>query len=436
MSSSTGLLGLIFTITQLLLFFSSSSIAQTSFRPRALVLPVTKIQSLNQYVTTFKQRTPLVQLNVTVNLGGQFLWVDCYDKYVSSSYRPARCRSAECSLANSKACGTCNEDPKPGCNNNTCALFPWNPFGSISTIGEVASDVLSLRSTDGSSTGRFVSAPKVIFVCGAALLLDGLGGGVKGMAGLGRGRMGLPSQLASAFSFHRKFAVCLGSTNGVIFFGDGPYVMLPNIDVSKSLIYTPLLLNPVSTAGSYFQGEPSADYFIGVKAIHINGKSVSLNRTLLNIDKEGNGGTKISTVDPYTVMQTSIYDAFTKAFAKALAQVPRVSPVSPFKQCYNSSYLGSTRVGPGVPPIDLVLQNKSVIWRIFGANSMVRVSDDALCLGFVDGGVQPRTSIVIGGHQIEDNLLQFDLAASRLGFSSSLLFRQTTCSNFNFTSKV
>jgi hypothetical protein len=53
----------------------------------------------------------------------------------------------------------------------------------------------------------------------------------------------------------------------------------------------------------------------------------------------------------------------------------------------------------------------------------------------VDGGVNPRTSIVIGGHQLEDNLLQFDLAASRLGFSSSLLFRQTTCANFNFTSK-
>lgn len=43
-------------------------------------------------------------------------------------------------------------------------------------------------------------------------------------------------------------------------------------------------------------------------------------------------------------------------------------------------------------------------------------------LGFLEGGVAPRTSIAVGGYQIEDNLLQFDLAASRLGFSSSLLF--------------
>jgi hypothetical protein len=57
-----------------------------------------------------------------------------------------------------------------------------------------------------------------------------------------------------------------------------------------------------------------------------------------------------------------------------------------------------------------------------------------LCLGFVNGGENARTSIVIGGHQLEDNLVQFDLATSRVGFSSTLLGRQTTCSNFNFTS--
>ncbi|KHN18889.1 Basic 7S globulin [Glycine soja] len=66
---------------------------------------------------------------------------------------------------------------------------------------------------------------------------------------------------------------------------------------------------------------------------------------------------------------------------------------------------------------------------------MVSVSDDkVLCLGFVNGGENPRTSIVIGGYQLEDNLLQFDLATSRLGFSSLLYGSRTTCANFNFTS--
>ncbi|KAJ6747287.1 ASPARTYL PROTEASE FAMILY PROTEIN putative-RELATED [Salix koriyanagi] len=136
-------------------------------------------------------------------------------------------------------------------------------------------------------------------------------------------------------------------------------------------------------------------------------------------------------------METTIYNAVTDTFIRELAKanVPRVAAVAPFGACFNSKNIGSTRVGPAVPQIDLVLQSKNVYWRIFGANSMVQVKDDVLCLGFVDGGVNPRTSIVIGGHQLEDNLLQFDLAASRLGFSSSLLFTQTTCANFNFTSK-
>jgi len=174
------------------------------------------------------------------------------------------------------------------------------------TNGELAIDVASIQSTDGSNPGRVVSVPKLAFACGATFILDRLASGVKGMAGLGRTGVSLPSQFSAAFRFRRKFAICLSSStrsNGVIFFGDGPYVMLPNIDVSKSLIYTPLIFNPVSTASVYQIGDPSSEYFIGVKSIKINGKSVPLNATLLSIDKKGFGGTKISTVNRYTVME-------------------------------------------------------------------------------------------------------------------------------------
>ncbi|KAK9179527.1 hypothetical protein WN943_028729 [Citrus x changshan-huyou] len=66
------------------------------------------------------------------------------------------------------------------------------------------------------------------------------------------------------------------------------------------------------------------------------------------------------------------------------------------------------------PEVDVWKQRK-VLWSILGANSIVQVGNDdnVSCLGFVDGGA-PRTSIVIGGYQLENNLLQFDLASSRL----------------------
>ena len=66
---------------------------------------------------------------------------------------------------------------------------------------------------------------------------------------------------------------------------------------------------------------------------------------------------------------------------------------------------------------------------------MAEAKTGVLCLGFVDGGADRVTSIVIGGHQIEDNLLEFDLKNKRLGFSSSLPFMQTTCANFDYTAK-
>ncbi|CAN0886887.1 Probable aspartic proteinase GIP2 [Linum grandiflorum] len=416
--------------------------AQSSFRPKALVLPVSKDPSTLQYIAQINQRTPLVPVKLTVDLGGQYLWVDCEQGYVSSSYKPARCRSAQCSLANSKSCITeCYSSPKPGCNNNTCGLMPDNTVTRTGTSGDLGQDVLSIQSTDGSNPGRVAKVSNLLFTCGSTFLLEGLAKGVKGMAGLGRTKISIPSQFSAAFSFPRKFAICLSSSTnskGVVFFGDGPYVLLPKKDdVSKSLIYTPLILNKVSTASAYFEGDASSDYFIGVSSIKISGNlTVPLNTTLLKINKEGYGGTKISTVQPYTVLETSIHKALTNAFARQLSKVPRVAAVAPFDLCFNSTAIGKTRVGPGVPPIDLVLQSSTVIWRIFGANSMVEVKKDVLCLGFVDGGVNPRTSIVIGGHQLEDNLLQFDLASSRLGFSSSLLFGQTTCANFNFTSKA
>ncbi|KAH7522373.1 hypothetical protein FEM48_Zijuj07G0131500 [Ziziphus jujuba var. spinosa] len=136
-------------------------------------------------------------------------------------------------------------------------------------------------------------------------------------------------------------------------------------------------------------------------------------------------------------MHTSIYNSVVDAFVKELGyKVPRVAAVKPFGACFYSAYIGRTRVVPAVPAIDFVLQSDRSVywnWRMFGANTMVKIGKEVLRLGFVDGGVEQRTSIIIGGHQLKENFLQFDLDNNRLGFCSSLLLRQTTCFNFNFT---
>ncbi|XP_074340856.1 putative aspartic proteinase GIP2 [Apium graveolens] len=409
-----------FVLLCCLLFISS---AQTPIRPTGLILPVTTDPSTLQYTTQIQQRTPLVPVKLTVDLGGPFLWVDCDQGYTTSTYRPARCNSAQCSLAKSTSCMTeCYSPAKPGCTNNTCTLFPENPFTSSGTSGALGSDIVSVSSAAGAS----VSVSQFLFVCGSTDMLDKLSSGVRGIAGLGATKVSLAPQFFSAFSLKKKFGVCLSSTssNGAIFFGEFDSSTAP-------LTYTPLLINPVSTAGISTEGEASSDYFIGVKSININEKAIKIKASLLEINAtDGYGGTKISTVQPYTVLERSIYKAVIKAFVKEL-NVSTVASVAPFGACFKSKDISTAYTGPLVPKIDLVMQNKDVYWRIFGGNSMIRVSKDVMCLAFVDGGKNSRTSIVIGGHQVEENLLEFDIAASKLGFSP-LWFRKKVCADYKF----
>ncbi|KAF5930037.1 hypothetical protein HYC85_030910 [Camellia sinensis] len=209
----------------------------------------------------------------------------------------------------------------------------------------------------------------------------------------GHSNISLAAQASTALSLPFLFALCLSgsrSTPGVTFFNaGGRYYFLSKIDLAKFLIYTSLVLNPVAnTIITYLH--PSDEYFIGVNAKKVNGKDVQINKTLLTIDENGFGGTKINTVAPYTVLQTSIYKAFNEAFVKEFIglNLTVTKPVNPFSVCYGAVDVLSTRVGPAVPTIDLVMQSNDVFWRIFGANSMVRIKKkdvDVWCLGFVDG---------------------------------------------------
>lgn len=143
-----------------------------------------------------------------------------------------------------------------------------------------------------------------------------------------------------AFKISSKFALCLPSSSediyseygsGNIFIGGGPYYLPPYTeDVSKLLIKTPLLINPVSTAPVYAEGDSSDEYFIDVNSIRIDGKDVPFNTSLLSIDKNGVGGTKFSTITAYTKLHSSIYkplvnDFIKKAESKKMKRVKTVA---------------------------------------------------------------------------------------------------------------
>ncbi|KAF7121339.1 hypothetical protein RHSIM_Rhsim13G0023800 [Rhododendron simsii] len=409
----------------------------------ALLAPITKDHSTRQYTLTVSLKTPPQPTTLLLDLGASFTWVDCTRNYTSSTYHHIPCSAPLCTSLHSLSCSNCFDPPGPGCANDSCSMFPENSVTRTAVSAEALVDSLSLPETDGHTPGRPVTLPDFVFSCSITSLLQGLAKGVSGLAGLGRSNISLPAQVSAFFSEPYLFALCLSGSrtaSGAAFFNSGgPYFFLPGIDLAKTLIYTPLILNPVGSTVITYYLHPSDEYFIGVTSIKVNGKDVPLNKTLLTIDENGFGGTKISTVAPYTVLHTSIYKVFTDAFVResAALNLTVTEAMKPFSVCYSARDVMSTRVGPAVPTVDLVMQSDDVFWRVFGANSMVRIArDDAdmWCLGFVDGGANPRASIVIGGNQMEDNLLQFDVELKRLGFSSSVLVHGTTCADFNFTS--
>ncbi|KAI3915883.1 hypothetical protein MKW98_004324 [Papaver atlanticum] len=357
-SSSSPLL----TFLALSFIFLSVSNAQpsSSSRPGGLVFPVNSDSSTLQYVT--KLSLGKVPINVVVDLGRKSSWI----------YSSAGC-------------------------------------ASTSISGVITAQSNNLKNGEWVS-GPNVTARGISLGCEKnASVLRGLARGAKGIVGLGRSSSSLASQFSASFRFPKFFALELKSTiEGSLYFGDGPYT---SQNFRQPLTYTPLLTN------SFF---PS-DYFIDVKSIDMDGSNVTINKGLLSINKKnGVGGAKFSTLVPYTTMESSIYKAFTSVYIKTAKArgISTIAPVAPFSVCFNGSTIETRPDGFLVPEIFLRLPN-NVNWIMTGPNNspLKFIKENVYCLPFVNGGSKPKTSIVIGGHQMEYSILEFDIAKSRVGYS-------------------
>ncbi|XP_026444162.1 basic 7S globulin-like isoform X2 [Papaver somniferum] len=342
----------------LVVFFFVSQLPSSSSLPDGIVFKLKRDTSTLQYMIKFSQGTPKADVKLALDLGGKLPWFDCHEGYNSSSARRVKCKSSLCSLAN-------RENTTSTCSHNShCSIHKLNPV--TQSISE----------------------------------------GAKGVAGLGRSSaLSLVFQFAIRFRFPRTFAVDLLESN--VYFGGGPYVhrnFYWDHDKSRVLEYTRFLINPMSIE----------EYFVDLKSIKVYGKTVPIDKKLLSINKgTGVGGTKIDIQTPFTTLQTSIYKAFIKIhteWAKSM-NISMVTPVAPFTACYNSSTLPPFNGNRQTPGVTFVFPKNEwgVAWR-----DLVEVNEATNCVGFVDGGLKPMTSIVIGARQI--GFAEFDISRSRLGF--------------------
>ncbi|GMN46599.1 hypothetical protein TIFTF001_015777 [Ficus carica] len=388
------------------LYLGTFSHAQIS-----LVLPITKDASTRQYLTTVDHGDPPAPTKLVLDLGGPFLWMDC-DSSPSRQMIPRG--SIQCVAAKSNSLADKNRD--------VCAVFSENKIGKVGGRGEVVEDILVVDLVDPSTLEGIRAVGKhthnnFLFACVQKTLLKGLASGARGMLGLGKSRISMPSQVSSSLDSKRQFSMCLSSSKGVVLYENGQYRVSSYFgsEISNSLLYTPLLSG---------EGDSQNDYFINLKTIRIGGKRLSF-----DVEKA-----KLSTIVPYTTMESSMYAVFAQAYERAALSMnmARVESVGPFGLCFGAQKVQNTQFGPGVPEVELGLQSEMVKWRIYGRNLMVKVSEEVMCLGVLDGGLELGADIVLGGFQLEDVVLHFDVGSSMVGFSPSLLKWKRSCSDFGF----
>ncbi|KAG8053994.1 hypothetical protein GUJ93_ZPchr0001g30288 [Zizania palustris] len=380
----------------------------TDGRPpsKPIVTRLTKDPAISLYTISVKSGASLV-----VDLAGPLLWSTC-----PSPHRTIPCSSSVCRIANRNHPADCPyaAGGRPGSGDRSCACvaYLYNPVSGQCGHGDVTTVRLSSNATDGKNP-LFPVSFSVFGLCAPGGLLTSLPSGVAGVAGLSRLPLSLPSQVASSLKVAKKFALCLpgGGYDGAAIFGGGPFQLLA--------------------------APPNGAYYFGVTGIAVNLVRVPLPRRALDLDiRRGTGGVTLSTVTPYTTLRSDIYRTLLRAFDAATSGIARAAPVKPFEMCYQASALTSTRLGFGVANIDLML-DRGHNWTLPGGSSLVQVNEQTVCFAFLEMGhtsaVADSPAVIIGGFQMENNMLVFDLEKGTLGISWLLSGIRTGCGNFNFT---
>lgn len=401
----------------LLLVLAASLVALASSKGLPVLAPVTKDIATSLYTIPFHDGA-----NLVLDMAGPLVWSTC-----QSGQLPAKipCSSPTCLLANAYPGPGC---PAPSCGSDRhdkpCTAYPYNPVTGACAAGSLFHTRFVANTTDGNNPVSEVNVG-VLAACAPRKLLASLPRGSTGVAGLADSGLALPAQVASAQKVANKFLLCLPSGGaGVAIFGGGP---LPWPQFTQSMEYTPLV-----TKG----GSPA--HYISVRSIKVEDTRVPVSERAL-----ATGGVVLSTRLPYVLLRRDVYRPLVDAFTKALAALPAngapvaraVKPVAPFELCYDTQTLGNNPGGYWVPNVLLAVDGGSD-WAMTGVNSMVDVKPGTACVAFVEmkgveAGDGRAPAVILGGAQMENVVLDFDMEKKQLGFLRLPHF--TDCSSFNFT---
>ncbi|CAG7890562.1 unnamed protein product [Brassica rapa] len=380
-------------------------------KPNTFVIPVFKDTRSGLYYTNVTVGKPPVVANLVVDVRGSALWFECDTVgYNSTTSTPVPCGSPGC------------EQTKDKC--TTCQAYLKSELTFNTQIATLINDDVMLRYMSPSSAYVAPKLPvRARIACRGYFegMMNMLPAGTLGILGLGNSSTSFVSSLVSSYKIPFKVSLCLpskpGNNPGSVYIGGSP----KRKDLTGLLVSTPLISNRETKE----HGE-DYNYFIDVKSIEVNGKRLSFDHDLLKNKRGHWGRTKIKNVIPYTLLEASIYKALVRAFSE---KAKKRKAVYPFTDCFSYKSFGEkSLLGKETPVISLML-GEGAKWDIYGPNSLVKVNKNVVCLAFQEADeFESLFPIEIGGYQMEDNLVEFDLEASKFSFTSSLLRHNTSCS--------
>ncbi|XP_059454127.1 protein ASPARTIC PROTEASE IN GUARD CELL 1 [Corylus avellana] len=357
----------------------------TEVRPEDLSTPIVSgtSQGSGEYFSRVGVGQPAKLFYMVLDTGSDINWLQCkpcedcyeqsdpiFDPSASSSYKPLSCSSQQCTSLHNGAC-----------RGGRCLYQVAYGDGSY-TVGDLATDTVSFGSSG--------AVNNVALGCGHNN--EGLFVAAAGLLGLGGGPLSLNSQIkASSFSY------CLvdrdSGKSSTLEFNSAP----PGDSVTTALLKN---------------SKMDTFYYIGINGMSVGGKPLSFPSSLFAMDASGNGGIIVDSGTAITRLQTQAYNSLRDAFASMTQHLPSASSVALFDTCYDLSSQHVVRV----PTVSFQFSDGKSL-SLPAKNYLIPVdSAGTFCFAFA-----PTTSSlsIIGNVQQQGTRVSFDLANSRVGFSSN-----------------
>ncbi|KAL6861845.1 hypothetical protein ACP4OV_017545 [Aristida adscensionis] len=373
---------------------------------RAATIPAAP--AVSEYNVHFAIGTPRPQrVALTLDTGSDLVWTQCtgcqvcfdqapattpFDTSASATIRDVPCSDPICGESNVAACYI----PSGMC-------FYLDSYGdNATTAGSILRDTFVFRAPDGKPGGAVV-VPGLAFGCGY-YNTGKYGNNESGIAGFGRGRQSLPSQLNV-----RRFSYCLT-----------PYgkktispVFLGTPDDLRAHATGPIRSTPfVHNAGAL--AIPSY-YYLPFTGITVGETRLPVDESVFALRRDGSGGTIIDSGTSITTFPQAVYDELRRAFLEQvrLPVYRNASDVGDDTLCFSLPRQGAPAPAPpklvfhlAGADMDLPPENYMMVDRGTGPTGV-------MCLA-VAGAEGDMT--LIGNYQQQNMHIVYDLESNRLFF--------------------